>query len=113
VDLDGAPRIASRQAGDGRRLAVDGALDSSFDEDENPLDVVPQSVIALLCRGVAPAEFADGPVFGEMLPEGIVRVNSILPADAPRQTGAPLFLLKNDRRARPDSTPKIAYTYLP
>jgi hypothetical protein len=60
VDLDGAPRIASRQAGDGRRLAVDGALDSSFDEDENPLDVGPQSVIAFLCRGVAPAEFADG-----------------------------------------------------
>ena len=39
---------------------------------------------------------------------GIVRVNSILPARAPRRAGAPLFLLTNYRRARPDSTPKIA-----
>ena len=44
---------------------------------------------------------------------GIVRVNSILPARAPRRAGAPLFLLTNYCRARPDSTPKIAYTYLP
>jgi acetyl-CoA synthetase len=44
---------------------------------------------------------------------GIVRVNSILPARAPRRAGAPLFLFTNYRRARPDSTPKIAYTYLP
>ena len=44
---------------------------------------------------------------------GIVRVNSILPARAPRRAGAPLFLLTNYRRARSDSTPKIAYTYLP
>src|SRR5271166_4190470 len=44
---------------------------------------------------------------------GIVRVNSILPARAPRRVEAPLFLLTNHQRARPDSTPKIAYTYLP
>ena len=44
---------------------------------------------------------------------GIVRVNSILRARAPGRVGAPLFLLTNCRRAWPDSTPKIAYTYLP
>ncbi len=46
-------------------------------------------------------------------PSGIVRVNSILPARASGRPGAPLFLLTNHRRARPDSTPKMAYTYLP
>jgi hypothetical protein len=45
--------------------------------------------------------------------EGIVRVNSILPARAPGRAGAPLFLLTNHQCARSDSTPKIAYTYLP
>jgi len=45
--------------------------------------------------------------------DGIVRVNSILPARAPGWAGAPLFLLTNHQRPRPDSTPKIAYTYLP
>ncbi len=44
---------------------------------------------------------------------GIVRVNSILPARTPGRVGAPLFLLTNCRRAWPDYTPKIAYTYLP
>ncbi len=44
---------------------------------------------------------------------GIVRVNSILPVRAQGRAGAPLFLLTNYHRARPDSTPKIAYTYLP
>ena len=44
---------------------------------------------------------------------GIVRVNSILPARLPGQAGAPLFLLTSYRRARPDSTLKTAYTYLP
>ena len=44
---------------------------------------------------------------------GIVRVNSILPVRTPGRAAAPLFLLTNCRRARPDSTPKIAYTYLP
>jgi hypothetical protein len=44
---------------------------------------------------------------------GTVRVNSILPARAPWRAGAPLFLLANCRRARPDSTPKIDYTHLP
>ena len=44
---------------------------------------------------------------------GIVRVNSILPVRAQGRAGAPLFFLTNYRRARPDSTPKIAYTYLP
>jgi transposase len=43
---------------------------------------------------------------------GIVRLNSILPARAPRWAGAPLFLLTNCRRAQPDSTPKTAYTSL-
>jgi hypothetical protein len=59
--------------------------------------------------------------FGEHVPfqiaavalTGIVRVNSILPARPPRRAGAPLFLLTNCRRARSDSSPKIAYTYLP
>jgi hypothetical protein len=45
--------------------------------------------------------------------QGIVRVNSILPARTPRRAGAPLFFLTDYRRARPNSTPKIAYTYLP
>ena len=45
--------------------------------------------------------------------EGIVRVNFILPARAPGRAGAALFLLTNHGRARPDSTPKMAYTYLP
>ena len=45
--------------------------------------------------------------------DGIVRVNSILPAPAPGRPGAPLFLLTNHQCARSDSTPKIAYTYLP
>ena len=45
--------------------------------------------------------------------EGIVRVNSILPACASGRGRAPLFLLMNHRRARPDSAPKMAYTYLP
>jgi hypothetical protein len=44
---------------------------------------------------------------------GIVRVNSILPVRTLGRAEAPLFLLTNCRRARPDSTPKIAYTYLP
>jgi transposase len=44
---------------------------------------------------------------------GIVRVNSILPPSARGWARAVLFLLTNCRRARPDSTPKIAYTYLP
>jgi hypothetical protein len=47
------------------------------------------------------------------LVRGIVRVNSILPARAQGRAGAPLFLLTNHRRARPDSTPKMAYSYLP
>jgi hypothetical protein len=41
---------------------------------------------------------------------GVVRVNSILPACASGRGRAPLFLLMNRRRARPDSAPKIAYT---
>jgi hypothetical protein len=45
--------------------------------------------------------------------EGIVRVNSILPACASGRGRAPLFLLRNHRRARSDSAPKMAYTYLP
>ena len=45
--------------------------------------------------------------------QGIVRVNSILPACASERSGAPLFLLINRRRARSGSTPKMAYTYLP
>ena len=45
--------------------------------------------------------------------QGIVRVNSILPVRAPGRAGAPLFLLANCRRARPDFMPKIAYAYLP
>ena len=45
--------------------------------------------------------------------DGVVRVNSILPACASGRGRAPLFLLMNSRRARPDSTPKMAYTYLP
>jgi hypothetical protein len=44
---------------------------------------------------------------------GIVRVNSILPARAPGRAGVPLFSLMNYQHARRDSTPKIAYTYLP
>jgi hypothetical protein len=44
---------------------------------------------------------------------GIVRVNSILPARALGRAGAPLFLFTNHRRTRPDSTLKMAYTYLP
>ena len=42
---------------------------------------------------------------------GIVRVNFILPARAPGR--AALFLLTNHGRARPDSMPKMGYTYLP
>ena len=45
--------------------------------------------------------------------DGIVRVNSILPAGVPGQPGSPLFLFTNYQRAWPDSTPKIAYTCLP
>jgi hypothetical protein len=45
--------------------------------------------------------------------DGIVRVNSILPPSARGWARAVLFLLTKCRRARPDSTPKIAYTYLP
>ena len=44
---------------------------------------------------------------------GIVRVNSILPPSAQGWARAVLFLLTNCRRAWPDLTPKIAYTYLP
>ena len=44
---------------------------------------------------------------------GIVRVNSILPARALGRAGALLFLFTNHRRTRPDSTLKMAYTYLP
>ena len=55
------------------------------------------------------ARFIDAAMSGD----GIVRVNSILPASAPGWATAVLFLLTNCRRARPDSTPKIAYTYLP
>ena len=45
--------------------------------------------------------------------DGIVRLNSILPPGAPAREGAPLFLLRNRRRARRDSTPKMTYTNLP
>src|SRR5271170_7299434 len=45
--------------------------------------------------------------------QGIVRVNSILPAGAPWRAGPPLFLLANHKHAWPDSTSKIPYTYLP
>ena len=45
--------------------------------------------------------------------QGIVRVNSILPARALGRAGAPLCLLTSHQCARSDSTPKIAYTYLP
>ena len=45
--------------------------------------------------------------------EGIVRVNFLLPARAPSRVGAALFLLTNHGRARPDSMPKMGYTYLP
>ena len=44
---------------------------------------------------------------------GIVRVNSILPPSAQGWARAVLFLLTNCRRAWPELTPKIAYTYLP
>jgi hypothetical protein len=44
---------------------------------------------------------------------GIVRLNSILPERALGQAGPPLFLLTNYQRAGPDSTLKMAYTYLP
>jgi hypothetical protein len=44
---------------------------------------------------------------------GIVRLNSVLPAGAPARDGAPLFLLRNRRHARRDSTPKRTYTHLP
>jgi hypothetical protein len=37
----------------------------------------------------------------------------VLPPSARGWARAVLFLLTNCRRARPDSTPKIAYTYLP
>jgi len=47
------------------------------------------------------------------LTEGIVTLNSILPAGAPARDGAPLFLLTNRQRVRRDSTPKMAYTNLP
>jgi hypothetical protein len=53
------------------------------------------------------------PKIGESVPGGIVRVNSILPPSARGWARAVLFLLTNCRRARSDSTPKIAYTYLP
>src|SRR5208282_3295129 len=36
----------------------------------------------------------------------------LLLARAPGRAGAPLFLLTNCRRVRPDSTPKIAHAYL-
>ena len=58
-------------------------------------------------------DFAAQPSLDKKQFRGIVRVNSILPARAPGRAGAPLFLLTNYRRIRPDSTPKIAYTYLP
>src|SRR5271166_2356386 len=45
--------------------------------------------------------------------EGVVRLNSILRSGARGEVVAPLFLLMNRRRARRDSTPKIAYTVLP
>jgi hypothetical protein len=45
--------------------------------------------------------------------EGIVKLNSILPVWAPGCARASLFLLMNRCRARRDSKPKIAYTYLP
>src|SRR5271157_4119686 len=51
------------------------------------------------------------PSFTSLALTDIVRVNSILPARPPGRAGAPLFLLTNYRRARPDSTPKVAYTY--
>jgi len=61
---------------------------------------------------------AWGAAFGEgdMLAgpsEGIVRLNSILPAGAPGRGGAPLFLLMNRQRTCRDSTPKMTYTGLP
>jgi len=42
--------------------------------------------------------------------DGIVRLNSILPAGALGWGGARLFLLTNRQRVRRDSTPKMAYT---
>ena|SRR6185437_6057826 len=44
---------------------------------------------------------------------GIVKLNSILFVGVPGRGRATLFLLMNRRRARRDSKPKIAYTYLP
>ena len=44
---------------------------------------------------------------------GIVKLNSILPVWVPGRGRATLFLLMNRSRARRDSKPKIAYTYLP
>ena len=44
---------------------------------------------------------------------GIVKLNSILPVWVPGRGRASLFLLINRRRARRESKPKIAYTYLP
>ena len=71
-------------------------------------------------RGIEPhvnlmdkAERTDGTFSRSDFAFGIARVSSILPACASGRGRAPLFLLRNHRRARPDSALKMAYTYLP
>ena len=54
-----------------------------------------------------------GALLARSQPSGIVRLNSILPAGAPARDGVLLFLLRNRRHARRDSTPKMTYTHLP
>jgi hypothetical protein len=63
------------------------------------LSCAPKAIrtIDALCRAIG--EICD--LFSPQ--EGIVRLNSILPARAPRWAGVPLFLLTNCRRTRPVS----------
>ena len=58
---------------------------------------------------VARQVLSQAMIYAARARHGIVRLNSILPARAPRWAGAPLFSLTNCRRARPGSTPKTAY----
>jgi hypothetical protein len=69
-------------------------------------DATDPSVLARLLQGDASARLV-------LTDEGIVKLNSILPVWVPERGRASLFLLINWRRARRDSKPKIAYTYLP
>ena len=102
--LASLPLLSMARRGDGHPVLILPGLVAS-DGSTRPLRTF------LSHQGYALSGWGQGRNYG--LRDGIVRVNSKLPPSARGWARAVLFLLTNCRRARPDSTPKIAYTYLP